>query len=133
MQFNRRTGYAIAAVLLIGIGLLTRSPALNWPPDVAKYLGSMLWGAMVFCVVGVCWPHRPPGWIASGAFLIAAATEFSQLLHTEWLDAFRRTTIGVLLIGRYFSWADIAAYAVGIVGAGAATRMIVRTRCHRRA
>jgi hypothetical protein len=126
MQFNRRTGYVIAATFLIGIGLLTRWPGLNWPPDVAKYLGSTLWGAMVFCVAGMCWPHRAAGWIAAAAFLIAAATEFSQLLHAEWLDAFRRTTIGVLLIGRYFSWADIAAYAAGIAVAGLVTRLIVR-------
>ncbi|MFZ5732707.1 MAG: DUF2809 domain-containing protein [Pseudomonadota bacterium] len=117
MRISRRGAYAIATLVLIVAGLLTRWPAIAWPPGVAKYLGSALWGAMVFCAVGICWPHLSRSWIALLAFLIAAATEFSQLWHSDALDAFRRTTIGVLLIGRYFSWVDIAAYAVGILAA----------------
>lgn len=122
MRLSRRTSYAVAALALIALGLLTRWPAIAWPPGVGKYLGSALWGAMVFCVVGVCWPRERISRIALVAFLTAAATEFSQLWHTGMLDAFRQTTIGVLLIGRYFSWGDIAAYAVGIGIAGLAAR-----------
>ena len=128
MQYSRRTGYIIAAVVLIGVGLLMRWPAMNWPAELAKYSGSAIWGAMVYCVVGAIRPQRPVGWITGVALLIATVTEFSQLLHTEWLDAFRRTTVGVLLIGRYFSWGDIMAYAIGIGAAGLLTRWIAQTR-----
>jgi hypothetical protein len=54
--------------------------------------------------------------------------EFSQLLHTGWLDAVRRTTIGVLLIGRFFSWWDIASYLIGIAIAVMLEWTIVRFR-----
>jgi len=126
MRLSRRAGYAVAALALIAIGLLTRWPAIAWPAGVAKYLGSALWGAMVFCAVGVCWPRQSLVRIALAAFLVAAATEFSQLWHTEVLDAFRRTTIGVLLIGRYFAWGDIVAYAVGITIAGIVAKYSAR-------
>jgi len=124
MGGGRRSSYAIATVLLIAVGLTTRWPTIGWPPELAKYLGSALWGAMVYCVVGFCLHARPIWQVASLAFIAAVATEFSQLWHPAWLDAFRRTTIGVLLLGRYFSWADIAAYAVGIGAAGLLTALL---------
>ena len=74
---------------------------------------------MVYFALSSLLPRRPiPHRIVATA-VIAVATEFSQLLHMSWLDAFRRTTIGVLLIGRFFSWWDIACYLIGItIGAG---------------
>ena len=98
-----------------------RWPAINWPAEFAKYAGSAIWGAMVCCVVGAIRPQGWIGWITGVALLVATFTEFSQLLHTEWLDAVRRTTVGVLLIGRYFSWGDIMAYAIGIGVVGLVT------------
>ena len=118
---GRRSAFAVAAVVLICIGLLTRVPLIAWPAEVAKYLGSSLWGAMVLCVIGACLPRLALLPLMLLAFVIAAAVEISQLWHPAWLDAFRRTTIGVLLLGRYFSFGDIAAYAVGIGAAGAVT------------
>ena len=123
-----RSAFAATAILLIGVGLLTRLPLIVWPPEVAKYLGSSLWGAMVFCVIGVCLPRLAVVLLMLLAFVTAAAVEASQLLHPAWLDAFRRTTIGVLLLGRYFSFADIATYAVGIGSAGAVTAVLAGRR-----
>jgi hypothetical protein len=42
-----RRAFAFAAILLIGVGLLTRVLLIPWPPEVAKYLGSALWGAII--------------------------------------------------------------------------------------
>jgi hypothetical protein len=114
MDLGKRTSYAAAAVLIIGVGLLTRLPLLSFPRALAKPLGSVLWGAMLYCVLRVVWPRAQILSIAAMAAVIAATVEFSQLWHTARLDAFRRTAIGVLLIGRYFSWTDILAYLGGI-------------------
>ena len=114
---SRRVAFALAAILVIGLGLTTRLPGLNWPPMVAKYLGSFLWGAMVFCVAGFVRPRWRIGHLALAASCIAVAVELSQLWHTPWLDSFRQTRLGVLLIGRFFAWADILAYLAGIVTA----------------
>jgi hypothetical protein len=43
MMCNRRTAFAVAAVILIGVGLLTRIPLIPWPAGIAKYLGSARW------------------------------------------------------------------------------------------
>jgi len=122
-----RMSYLIIASLLIGAGLLSRSPILGLPPIVAKYAGSVIWGGMVYFAWAVVRPEQHARKRAIIAAVIAAAVEFSQLVHTEWLDAIRRTTIGVLLIGRFFSWWDIAAYLVGIAIAAMLERMIVRS------
>jgi hypothetical protein len=115
MRLRQRAPYVLAAILVIAVGLLTRWPAISIPPALAKYLGSVLWGAMVYCALRACWPDARPRIVVVIAIVLAAGVEVSQLWHTPWLDAFRRTTIGVLLIGRYFALADIAAYSAGIL------------------
>jgi hypothetical protein len=115
MRLRQRAPYIVAAILIIAVGLLTRWPAIAMPPVLAKYLGSVLWGAMLYYVLRVCWPEARARIVVVVAIVFAAGVEFSQLWHAPWLDAFRRTTIGVLLIGRYFAFADIAAYSAGIL------------------
>lgn len=107
--------YAVAALCIIAAGLLWRRPELGLPPLVAKYGGSVWWGAMVFCVVAALLPTLRLSVIAGLAAVIAAGVEFSQLLHVGWLDEFRSTATGRLLVGHTFTWWDIAAYWVGIV------------------
>ena len=40
-----------------------------------------------------------------------------RLYHTPWLDGFRLTTAGALLLGRVFSLWNMLAYAIGIAAA----------------
>jgi hypothetical protein len=57
--------------------------------------------------------------MAAIALTVAVCVELSRLVHAPWLDAFRLTIAGALLLGRIFSPWDIVAYAVGIaLGAG---------------
>src|SRR5882757_3046052 len=119
-----RTTYLLMCCLLIGAGLLSRAPALGLPPVVAKYSGSVIWGAMVYFAVASLIPTQPLLRRTATTALIAIATEFSQLVHFGWLDAFRRTTLGVLLIGRFFSWWDIVCYLAGIAIASGIDRLM---------
>ena len=125
---GRRAGLAVAATLVIGIGLTTRLPGIDWGPLVGKYLGSLLWGAMVYCLVGFMRPRWQLPVVALVAAGIAVSVEFSQLWHAPWLDGFRQTRLGVLLIGRFFAWADIAAYLAGLVLAAGADRLLSRLK-----
>jgi len=124
---GRRAGLAAATVLVIGIGLTTRLPGIDWGPLVGKYLGSLLWGAMVYCLVGLMRPRWRVSGVALVAACIAVSVELSQLWHAPWLDRFRQTRLGVLLLGRFFAWADIAAYLAGIALATAADRLLSRS------
>jgi len=107
--------FIAATLLLIAAGLLVRAPLLVVPAGIAKYAGSIIWGGMVYGLWSAIRPQQALRDRAAVSTVIAAAVEFSQLLHTPWLDSFRRTTVGVLLIGRFFSWWDILSYAVGII------------------
>lgn len=127
MLFAGRSRYIALALAIIGIGLLTRLS----PPGhhaVLKHLGSALWGGMVYCLLASLTPNANPVRIAIVAAVIAAGVEFSQLWHTETLDAFRATRIGVLLIGRYFSWLDVVWYSAGIAFIAALDAFVLRRK-----
>jgi hypothetical protein len=53
--------------------------------------------------------------LAAIAVLIAVVVEFSRLVHVPWLDAFRLTTAGALLLCRIFSLWNLVGYLIGIV------------------
>jgi len=48
------------------------------------------------------------------ATAIATAVEFVKLYHSGWLDAFRQTLAGAVLLGRFFSVWDLIAYWLAI-------------------
>ena len=106
---------ALAAVVIVcGLCLRWYGFPLGLPAFVVKYGGSLLWATMVFLLVGVALPRLTRTQTAAIAMVIAGVVEFSRLVHTPWLDAFRLTTAGALLLGRIFSPWNLAAYAVGI-------------------
>lgn len=108
-----RTGLALV-VIACGLSLRLYGFPLGLPAFVVKYGGSLLWATMVFLLVGVLLPRLTPSQLAAIALVIAIAVELSRLVHTPWLDAFRLTTPGALLLGRIFSLWNLVAYAAGI-------------------
>ncbi|MET4203209.1 DUF2809 domain-containing protein [Bradyrhizobium sp. LA6.12] len=108
-----RAGLALA-VIACGLSLRWYGFPLGLPAFVVKYGGSLLWATMVFLLVGVLLPWMSRSRLAAIAVVIAIAVEFSRLVHAPWLDAFRLTTAGALLLGRIFSLWNLVAYAVGI-------------------
>ncbi|GGI26273.1 hypothetical protein GCM10010987_38560 [Bradyrhizobium guangdongense] len=108
-----RAGLALL-VIACGLGLRWYGFPLGLPALVVKYGGSLLWATMVFLLVGVLLPRLTRRQIAAIAIMIAVLVELSRLVHTPWLDAFRLTTAGALLLGRIFSLWNLVAYAVGI-------------------
>ncbi|MGY8634804.1 DUF2809 domain-containing protein [Bradyrhizobium sp. 14AA] len=107
---------AALALVVITCGLCLRRYGfpLGLPAFVVKYGGSLLWATMVFLLVGVLLPRLPRSQLAAIAVVIAVVVEFSRLVHAPWLDAFRLTTAGALLLGRIFSLWNLVAYAIGI-------------------
>ena len=110
----RRLGIALA-IIACGVGLRLGGYEIGLPYFLVKYGGSTLWGGMVFFLLAALLPHQPLGRLAILSVLAAALIEFSRLYQTPWLDEFRLTLAGALLLGRIFSWWNIVAYAVGIV------------------
>ena len=99
----------LAGTVMLGLGVRFAHVGLPW--GVSKYGGSALWALAVYWVVSWLVPGRA-GVLASLA--VTAGVEVGKLWHTAGLDGFRETIWGKLLLGRVFSWWDIAAYWLAI-------------------
>ncbi len=112
---RRRAVYVTLSAATLVAGLLVRFAPLGLPWFVVKYGGSTLWAVMVYWVLVIAWPKTRPAvlaWIAGGISLLV---ELQRLYHSAWLDAFRVSLPGILLLGRFFSSRDILAYWLAII------------------
>ncbi len=100
----------ISGLALRGVGL-----RLGIPAGIVKYGGSLLWATMVFFLIAIALPRRSRWGVALTAAALAVSVELFRLVHTPWLDDFRMTLAGALLLGRIFSPWNMLAYGVGIV------------------
>ena len=107
---------AALCLLIIGSGLALRrfGPALGLAFPLVKYGGSILWGTMLFFLVAMAARGQSRQRIALISAAIAVCVELFRLVHAPWLDDFRLTTAGALLLGRVFSPWNMLAYCVGI-------------------
>ena len=111
-------------VATVALGIAVRFARLGLPAPIVKYGGSALWALMIYWIASTLIPRRPLFAVALAAGAIATAVEFFKLYRSPAMDAFRHTLPGVLLLGRYFSVRDIAAYWIAIAaGALADTRL----------
>ena len=111
----RNPFYQAAAVLVvIIIGLVWRSGFATLSTFQSKYGGDALWGLMIFFGLGMILNRAKTISLAFIALFCAWGVEFSQLLHAPWLDAFRATRFGHLVLGSTFNWPDLPAYVLGI-------------------
>jgi hypothetical protein len=109
-----RMGFCLA-IVIVGLGLRGFGLSLGLPGLLVKYGGSVLWGTMLFFLVGIAASSLPRWPIASISAVIAIGVELIRLVHFPWLDSFRLTLAGALLLGRIFSPWDMLAYGVGIL------------------
>jgi hypothetical protein len=103
------------SIIVCGLALRRFGLALGLPAFVVKYGGSILWGSMVFFLVAMAASNRSRPSIALMSAAIAVCVELFRLVHAPWLDTFRLTLAGALLLGRIFSVWDLVAYGVGII------------------
>lgn len=115
-----------AAVIALGLALRGFGFGVGLPAAVVKYGGSMLWATMVFLLVAIIRSRLPRPYIALVAAVVAVSVELFRLVHTPWLDAFRLTLPGALLLGRIFSLWNIVAYGAGILFGMLLDRVIAR-------
>jgi hypothetical protein len=111
----RRFAYSLVlALLTIAAGLAVRFAPLGLPPFLVKYGGSMLWALMIYWICSTALATMRLPAVAAVSGVVATGVECIKLCHTPWLDAFRLTLPGVILLGRYFSLRDLAAYWIAI-------------------
>ena len=105
----------LVTIIVLGLALRRFGPCLGIPASIVKYGGSILWGAMVFFLVAIARPRFSRWPAAAISAVIAVGVEVFRLFHTPWLDEFRLTLAGTLLLGRIFSVWNILAYGAGIL------------------
>jgi hypothetical protein len=111
----RRSLIAVAILLItIPIGLAVRFLPLGLPWFLYKYLGSLLWAIALYWFLAAFLPKLRPPALATIAIIIATMLELSRLVPFAPIDAFRLTLAGKILLGRYFSVKNIAAYLLAI-------------------
>jgi hypothetical protein len=103
------------STMMCGLALRGFGLGLGLPAPIVKYGGSILWGTMVFFLVALAASGLSRSRIGLIAVGIAVCVELFRLVHTPWLDAFRLTLAGALLLGRIFSPWDMVAYGFGIM------------------
>jgi hypothetical protein len=117
MDQNTMRRSTICVVLLfitIPIGLAIRLLPLSLPWLLYKYLGSVLWAIALYWFLAAILPKLHPQALATLAIIIATLLELSRLISIAPVDAFRLTFAGQILLGRYFSIKNIAAYILAI-------------------
>jgi hypothetical protein len=120
-----RLRIASTLVVVVALGLVSRLRPLGyhlWD----KSLGDALYAVAVYLVVGLLRPRWPAVWLALAAFALTLAVECFQLTGVPARYGHVRPVRWVL--GTTFSWADIAAYLVGIAAITAADARLLRRR-----
>jgi hypothetical protein len=112
-MISERLKYAIWSIITLVSALGIRKLWRHLPFWINIWIGDFLWAMMLYwAIVAFFMPKNR--WRAT-LYLIVFSwfIEASQAFHTPWLDAFRSTTFGSLLLGQGFLWSDIFAYTFG--------------------
>jgi hypothetical protein len=118
-----RLWYTLLIMLVTIAGLASRRYPLL-PDILGKYPGDALWTMMMFLLCAICLPRAGTFKLAMLALFISYVVEFGQLYQAAWIVAIRQTTIGHLILGSHFAWADLVAYTIG-----AAIAFVIERSC----
>ncbi len=109
-----RLPYLALVAATIGVGLAVHGDRHLLSAAARDVAGDALWAAMVWWGTGLLAPATGRGTRALASVLFCFAVELSQLHHSPGLDALRRTTFGVLVLGSGFDRRDLGAYVLGV-------------------
>lgn len=112
---NKRLFYLILTFSSIVIALFIRSKWAYLPDFINIWIGDYLWGIMLFWAGRLFFLGVDKPKMTYALVVFCWCVEASQAFHRPWLDAFRDTTFGGLLLGHGFLWSDIIAYTAGVV------------------
>ncbi|HEX4262706.1 MAG TPA: DUF2809 domain-containing protein [Verrucomicrobiae bacterium] len=124
-RVRRRTWSFVALVSVILLGLASRRYPIFFPSALGKYPGDALWALMVFIVWGIVFPRKPVLQILVFTLATSYCVEVCKLYRTEWLNDFRNSTMGHLLLGSTFSWQNLITYTIGAVIGALAERVLL--------
>ena len=107
---RRRITCLAIMLMLIPLGLVCRFVPIGLPSLIVKYGGSFLWAATVYWFIAFFLARQRPLALGFIALAVATAIEFFKRVQSPQLDILRDTFFGKVILGRYFSYTDIAVY-----------------------
>jgi hypothetical protein len=111
---RNRIIYGAAIVIVVLLGLGSRHYSAIMPKLIADYAGDTLWSLTVFLGLGFIFKKWPTLKVGVISLAFSFVIELSQLYHSLWIDAIRRTSLGSLVLGFGFLWSDLICYIIGI-------------------
>lgn len=109
-----RVSYLLMISIIIPIGLATRKIPALFPSFIAEFGGDTLWATLFFLLIRMLFPgwNRIKTTVITYSFCVLI--ELSQLYQAEWINEWRHTFLGRMLLGQGFLWSDLVCYAVGV-------------------
>ncbi len=112
---NQRLYYALLTLFTMALGLGVRRLWHDLPEWINFWIGDFLWATMLYWACRTLFLNSAIQKMTLCLIVFCWFIETSQQWHTPWLDAFRATTFGGLLLGHGFLWSDIFAYTAGVL------------------
>lgn len=111
---RRRLTCLAIMLLLIPLGFVCRFVPIGLPYVIVKYGGSFLWASTVYWFIGYFLARPKPLALALISLVVTAAIEFLKRVQSSTLENIRNTFFGIIILGRYFSYTDIAVYWLAV-------------------
>lgn len=122
---NPRLRYFAMAALIFVAGVLSRIMPFQ-SPLVSKYLGDALYAAIFYALLGLISPSGTISFRTIATSVFVVAVECFQLtgIPLQMRQGNDLQKLVSILLGTRFSWADMAAYSIGL-----GTVMLVDRNC----
>jgi hypothetical protein len=112
---KKRLLYLGLTIFTIIFALFIRNSWSRLPYVINFWIGDFLWAMMLFWACRFVFLNFNRLQMTVLLIVFCWCIEVSQKFHIDWLDAFRNTTFGGLLLGHGFLWSDIIAYTAGVI------------------
>jgi glycopeptide antibiotics resistance protein len=122
----KRIVYLIVIVIVILLGLASRTYGHFLPDFIAENAGDVLWTIMVYFGFRFLLIRKRILTAMLFSLLFSFSIEFSQLYQAGWINEVRGTVLGALVLGKGFLMVDLFRYTVGILIGGFLDKMVIK-------
>ena len=110
IKFNKK--YALWALALLGIEFLIAT-VFSRIGFIRGYIGDVLVVILLYCLVLSVVKVRNKSKLIGAIFLFAVLVEVLQYFGVATYLGFTKGSLGYIILGNHFSWADVVCYAIG--------------------
>ncbi|WP_461146729.1 ribosomal maturation YjgA family protein [Spirosoma pulveris] len=111
---RNRLLYGLLVLCTILIGLASRY-FFSDVQFIKSYVGDALWALMVYFGLAFLFTRWSVKTLALVSIIFSFSIEVSQLYHAPWIDSWRATRLGGLVLGFTFVWSDLLCYSAGVL------------------